>query len=350
MLFIPVPMVIALMLLLMLALFRERLVSTDTGRAFAGLLLLYCLGLTLIGLRWGYGVTLLLPLQALVAMVWSAWVWLAFRSLVHSEPVWQRQRDWPHLLPSAAVVLSIVLQPDLIAWVIIGTYLVYGVALLRLAQPGPDRLNQVRLIDAERCHRALQITGWLFFAFAVVDLLILADYHWQGGRWAAGIVAWANVVSLGLLGAAGLVAGQSQSVVEEVPQKTTSPDSVAPEVVIDSEEAQQTLLRVEQVLTEQKLYCEPELNLQRLARKVGIPARQVSRAVNQLTDGNVSQWVNQHRIRAACDLLQKREQNITQVMLAVGFGTKSNFNREFKRLTGVSPSVWRQQNTSANGE
>lgn len=34
---------------------------------------------------------------------------------------------------------------------------------------------------------------------------------------------------------------------------------------------------------------------------------------------------------------------ITEAMNEAGFSTKSNFNREFKRVTGLSPSEWRKQ-------
>ena len=33
--------------------------------------------------------------------------------------------------------------------------------------------------------------------------------------------------------------------------------------------------------------------------------------------------------------------NLTEAMFASGFNTKSNFNREFRRITGKAPSDWR---------
>jgi AraC-like DNA-binding protein len=56
---------------------------------------------------------------------------------------------------------------------------------------------------------------------------------------------------------------------------------------------------------------------------------------------NLSQYVNEYRIRDACTLLRDSDQSILQVALAVGFASKSNFNREFQRVTGQAPSVWR---------
>jgi len=102
------------------------------------------------------------------------------------------------------------------------------------------------------------------------------------------------------------------------------------------------LKQLEKELLSNKLYADSELNLQRLARKAGIPPRAVSRAINASTGLNMSQWVNNARIEAACELLQQSQISIGQAMFEVGFTTKSNFNREFKRITGQSPSEWRR--------
>ena len=95
------------------------------------------------------------------------------------------------------------------------------------------------------------------------------------------------------------------------------------------------------LLVDQALFADNELNLQRLARKAGVPARQVSRAVNSQTGLNVSQWVNEARINAACELLRQSDASIIEIMDKVGFATKSNFNREFRRITNTSPTAWR---------
>ncbi|WP_365734666.1 helix-turn-helix domain-containing protein [Planktotalea sp.] len=42
------------------------------------------------------------------------------------------------------------------------------------------------------------------------------------------------------------------------------------------------------------------------------------------------------RIKAACAALEQGD-SVTEVMLSAGFNTKSNFNREFLRITGKIP-------------
>ena len=94
-------------------------------------------------------------------------------------------------------------------------------------------------------------------------------------------------------------------------------------------------------MRERKLFGDPDLSLNRLARKLGRPAREVSQAVNRVAGRNVSQFINDFRIAEACRLLAATDRSVTEIMLDVGFLTKSNFNREFRRVTGTSPSGWR---------
>ena len=82
------------------------------------------------------------------------------------------------------------------------------------------------------------------------------------------------------------------------------------------------------------------LTLTRLARALHVPVKQLSAAINRSTGGNVSRHVNAYRIREACRGLEGGA-GVTDAMLASGFNTKSNFNREFRRVTGRTPSDWR---------
>ena len=96
------------------------------------------------------------------------------------------------------------------------------------------------------------------------------------------------------------------------------------------------------LMREKELFRDPDLTLNRLARRAGIPARQISGAVNRVQGRNVSQMVNEYRIAEAKRLLRENDLAVTQVMLESGFQTKSNFNREFLRATGMTPSDYRR--------
>ena len=56
-----------------------------------------------------------------------------------------------------------------------------------------------------------------------------------------------------------------------------------------------------------------------------------------------------YRIAEACRLLTETDQPVTKIMFDVGFQTKSNFNGEFRRVTGMSPTAWREKTLLAEG-
>jgi AraC-like DNA-binding protein len=49
------------------------------------------------------------------------------------------------------------------------------------------------------------------------------------------------------------------------------------------------------------------------------------------------------RIDHACKLLYNCESSITEISMQVGYPSTSSFNRQFRRIHGVSPNHWRQK-------
>ena len=103
---------------------------------------------------------------------------------------------------------------------------------------------------------------------------------------------------------------------------------------------------VHQLISETQLFLDPDLTLNRMARKAGIPAKQLSAVINRCQGENVSKYINRFRIEHACTLLATG-QPVTSTAFASGFNTKSNFNREFQRIRALSPSRWQAQNKQA---
>ena len=103
------------------------------------------------------------------------------------------------------------------------------------------------------------------------------------------------------------------------------------------------MARLNRLLAEEQLYLDPGLTLARLAKQLRMPTKRVSTAINRATGENVSRFINGFRIRRACERLDAGD-NVTTAMLESGFNTKSNFNREFLRVTGSTPSAWLTNN------
>lgn len=85
------------------------------------------------------------------------------------------------------------------------------------------------------------------------------------------------------------------------------------------------------------------ITLTQAAKKLRVSARQLSTATNHVYGKSFSVYLNDQRIQEARRLLLTTpEMPIVDVMQESGFSSKSNFNREFLRVTGVSPSQYRQ--------
>lgn len=54
-------------------------------------------------------------------------------------------------------------------------------------------------------------------------------------------------------------------------------------------------------------------------------------------------YINQVRIRRACDELQRTHDSINAIATRTGFSTLSTFNRNFRQITGTSPQQLRKQ-------
>lgn len=99
------------------------------------------------------------------------------------------------------------------------------------------------------------------------------------------------------------------------------------------------MAQLETLMTDTRPYLNPDLTMSQISRRLRVPVKQLSGAINRVTGENVSRYINAARIAAAQEALRGGE-SVTSAMLGAGFNTKSNFNREFLRVSGRSPSDW----------
>jgi AraC-like DNA-binding protein len=67
-----------------------------------------------------------------------------------------------------------------------------------------------------------------------------------------------------------------------------------------------------------------------------------SRYFKQRTHKKFSQFVSELRVGHACKLLLEEQAKVVEVAYACGFPTLSNFNKQFRSITGKSPREYRQ--------
>lgn len=133
------------------------------------------------------------------------------------------------------------------------------------------------------------------------------------------------------------------------PGQQSAPRSVSPPSD-DAEEAGQQVDRVlmetvRRAMEEDRLYTQPGLTIGEMARQLSVQEYRLRRLINQsLHYRNFNQYLNSYRIREAARLLRDPEQSrlsISAVALEVGYVSLSSFNKAFKDIQGVTPSVYR---------
>ena len=99
----------------------------------------------------------------------------------------------------------------------------------------------------------------------------------------------------------------------------------------------------------EKPYTDSALTLPKLAEKLSIPERHLSRIINERLNRNFADFVNSYRVEEAKRrLVAGAQQHYSVLAIAeeVGFSSKSSFNLVFKKHTNMTPSEFRK---AANG-
>ena len=115
-------------------------------------------------------------------------------------------------------------------------------------------------------------------------------------------------------------------------------------------QAKQIRARLEALMVEKRMFKNPDLKLSLVAKELQIPPHLLSQFLNDNLSKSFSDFVNEYRIDAACQLFQT-EHNLTVegVGLEVGFRSKSSFYTAFKKLRGTTPNqFWKQVTPSGN--
>lgn len=350
MLTIPLPFVIALFLLVLLI----RLAG-QRNRALVPVMVFMaaCTALvTIVGLRWSFDLRAVRFAQPIVACMLPPLAWVLFSGLTGARSGLQLL---PHALP-VGLVAALLAADSLFApvprssvdLILAGSYFGYGLALLRIASAGPDRLVAVRLSDSVSANRAALVSGLILIASGAVDLLVAGEFLLNHGAYVGPIIAVTNVVSLALLAWVVAFLGQALPPSADA-DEPSDPDRAArglAEAAGPTAGDKDIVVAIDRLIRERQLYRDPELTLNRLARKAVIPTRRISEAVNRVLGQNVSQLVNTYRIEEAKRLLRETDMAVTTIMFESGFQTKSNFNREFLRAVGMSPSDFRRSGSA----
>ena len=322
---LPIPLVVALVLGFM---FLYLLLSDRRHAPLAALLGLCAVQALIISLNQHYGLRAMATLQPVTATLIPPAAWIAFSVTAGRHPRW---RDVIHLMTPAVVPVAWLLHPPAIDVIIPTQFAGYGIAILWVSWRNSDLLIHVILEAGEWPRRIWQIIGVALIASAMTDVLIAVAME-TGARhltpWIISVYSLANLLIVGVL-------ALSSARVTASRRPVSSNEEL-------SGDDRLVMQRLETLMRTDRPYLDPDLTLARLGRKLRLPAKQVSAAVNRSTGESISRFINTARIEAAKSALLEGK-TVTEAMFSSGFQTKSNFNREFLRIVGSSPTAWLQK-------
>jgi AraC-like DNA-binding protein len=323
---LPVPMIISLVLTGFLI---ARLTKGGTHISLLSLIAVCASQAALIALVQYYQITVLRPLQPVLATVIPSVAWYAFERASGNRAA--NRYAYAHLLGPVFALTLLFLKPELLDILIPAIFLGYGIAMLVRLGEGEDSLQHARLESGNASVIAWRIVALALIASAACDVLIaysIARGTFGNIMWIPSLVSTVSLLGLGMVGLSSAIESRREP---DIDTDGPTPDEI--------ERDNNILQRLEDQLQRNKLYLDPDLTLARLAKRLQLPAKQVSAAINRGKKENVSRFINRLRIEEACQLLECGKP-VTTVMYDAGFNTKSNFNREFLRVVGKSPSNW----------
>ena len=119
----------------------------------------------------------------------------------------------------------------------------------------------------------------------------------------------------------------------------------------DSDVANSQLSKLQIYMEESRPYLDEACSIQTVSQQTGIPFNQLSNILNCKLQKTFPEYVNEYRINAAkAVLLSIKSDTVTieSIALDCGFGSKSNFNRTFKKYTNnLTPREFLRQNKSS---
>lgn len=142
---------------------------------------------------------------------------------------------------------------------------------------------------------------------------------------------------------------------EEVATSETEENLLAPEVSADRKEAEAGKLQmqdtydriaaeIEKVMKNSDEWLDADFSISKLASLVGSNTKYVSACINERTGKNFRTFINEYRIRTALERMSDPATygnfTIGAIAESVGFRSSSNFISAFRKVTGITPSLY----------
>lgn len=335
---IPVAWLISIFALMLAAIIVRQIRMPVHARVF------FCIGLisivivaVFVGVRFQFSDPAFLFLQPYVSAVTAPALWLGFHSLTAQDGA--PESDTLLILAGtvgAAWLFIALPAPWTASAAVIIVNLIYVMRLFSLLRLPAERFDHI----APPAYPTLRLCLFGCLAFLllvlVIDSSVLVTGLAAGDDQAMVLLSDSAVIVVSVVLVGG-VAGLARAVGADRGREDRTQTQMRP---LEGDRA--LFDRLDAVMADAMLYRDPELSVARLGRRLGVPARSVSSAVNRVRGENVSRYINHLRVRHAIQLLESTNLPVTDVMLESGFLSKSSFNTEFRRITEKTPSEHRK--------
>ena len=96
-------------------------------------------------------------------------------------------------------------------------------------------------------------------------------------------------------------------------------------------------------MEKQQVFLNKDITLSLLAKKLNTNTSYLSKIINEIFDNNFNNFINDYRIKYACQLISNKEYErftINSISKKSGFNNNTTFIAAFKKNTGVTPSFY----------
>ncbi len=193
--------------------------------------------------------------------------------------------------------------------------------------------------------------GWVRFfmiVFVLVNLFfffnLFAVIHLENTGWQNQLMAVVFSLSIFALGYKGILQQQVTLVPEELKSEMQPPVVQQEKKQVDEHLKTKLLSFMEA----EKPYLDAELTLSSLAQKLNISRGRLSELINDGVGNNFYDFVNYYRVEEVKRLMadpSKKNYNLLGLAMDAGFKSKSTFNLIFKRVTGLTPTQYKSNQT-----
>lgn len=128
-------------------------------------------------------------------------------------------------------------------------------------------------------------------------------------------------------------------------------DTPSDDAVQDLDEEDISLMKeVEKLVKNDKIFKDLDLTLDSLSRQMGVNRNYLSKAINKTTGKNFNAYINEYRIKEAIKIMSEEKSDlisIDAIALEVGFNNRISFYQSFKKITGLTPSDFRNNKVNS---